>query len=218
MDLTATPMFDNAKALMEDYLKAFGIDRFPAIVPMPGSGVSLESDGRAYAIVIGTETDVEKVPVADWVIVTGNLLLHSAGSDVTPLLLGPEFEKNEQSRRTAEDLQYIIDLSAIYQCYLQNPVETYCVYDDAVALKDEASLHPLAVALGLSHPRGLASMGFDPDEHRPLFEETAFFKHVITNKRPDLALLVALQNVWQKQHNSSISLKLDNGVVRILPA
>lgn len=217
MDITTTPKFENAKALMEDYLKAFGIDRICNITPVPGSGVSLEPLNTACVILIGTQTDAEKVPVADWLTITGNLLLRNASSDVTPLLLGPEFEKTEPGRRTAEDLQYIIDLSALYQCYLHNPVETYCVYDDVMALKDKESLHPIAVALGLSHPRGLASMGFDPDEHRPLFEEITFFGHVITQKRPDLTLLVALQNAWQKQKNSGIALKLEDGVVRIIP-
>lgn len=207
-------MYEKAKAFMEDHLKAFGAEPFPEIVQMPGSGISFLSDKNEVAIIIGSETNVDTVPVADWLVVAGKVLLHNLGSDVVPLLLAPESKADDASLRVAEDLHYVVDLAAIYQCYLQNPVEAYCIYDEAIELKDEASLHPIAVALGLSHPRGLFSMGFNKEEHEPVFEESDFFKPVIVQKRPDLSLLVSLQNAWQKHMKSGVRIVNEEGVLR----
>jgi hypothetical protein len=207
-------MFDKAKTVMQDYLKAFGVDPLPPIVETPGKGVAFQPDENGTAITIGSATDVEKVPLAEWMIAAGMALMRQNGSNVAPLYFGPESEEGETNRRVADDLYYVADLAAIYQCYLRNPVEAYCIYDDAIAKNDEASLHPLAVALGLSHPRGLEAMGFDRQKHGEVFEEADFFKPVITQKRPDLSLLVALQNAWQKQLGVNVRISVEASVLR----
>jgi len=206
-------MFDKARSMMEDYLNAFGVDRFPPIIETEGKGVSFQPDPEGPAILIGRETVVDSVPLAEWLVTTGNTLLYQIGSDIAPLFLGSESEEGERNMRVADDLYYIADLAAIYQCYLQNPVETYCIYDDAIELKDEASLHPIAVALGLSHPKGLVSMGFNTLDHEAVFEEAEFFRPVITQKRPDLSLLVSLMNAWQKQKKVDIKISNKMGIL-----
>lgn len=207
-------MFEKAKTFMEDHLKAFGVQRDIAIVQMPGSGVSFLSNKDEVAIVLGTETDIETVPVSEWLVVTGKVLMHQMHSDIVPLILAPQSKEDDASLRAAEDLHYVVDLAAIYQCYLQNPVEAYCIYDEAIELNDEASLHPMAVALGLSHPRGLESMGFKRDEHASVFEESDFFKPVIIQKRPDLSLLISLQNAWQKHQGTGVKIVAEEGMLR----
>jgi hypothetical protein len=211
-------MFDEAKAFMEDGLKAFGVHPFPPIVETPGSGVAFQSDANAGVIAIGSDTDMKKVPMVDLMVAVGKALLQQNGSGLAVLHLGPESEEGDENKRVADDLRYVAELAAIYQCYLQNPVEAYCSYDDAVAANDKESLHSIAVALGLSHPRGLEALGFDKREHAELFEEADFFKPVITQKRPDLSLLVALQNVWQKQQGVNVKITLEEGVVRLAKA
>lgn len=207
-------MFEQAKAVMEDYLKAFMVNPLPPIVEAPGSGVAFRPEGEHNVIAVGVDTEFKSVPFVDWMVAVGKALLQQFGSDMAVLHFGPESEADDACRRMAEDLHYVADLAAIYQCYLQNPVEAYCIYDEAVVQKDEPSLHPIAVALGLSHPRGLESMGFDRRAHAEVFEEAEFFKAVVTRKRPDLSLLVGLQNVWQKQVRSGVTLALEGGVVR----
>lgn len=209
-------MFEKAKAFMLDHLKAFGVDPLPPVIETRGKGVSLLQNEKESIIFIGSSTDTETLPLVEWMVATGKALLHQQGSDIVPLILGAESNNNEQLLRVADDLFYIIDLAAIYQCYLQNPLEAYCIYDDAIELKDEESLHPIAVALGISHPRGLAAMGFDKKEHAPVFEEAEFFKPVITQKRPDLSLLIALQNAWQKQKESPIRLSVKGQMIRFM--
>ena len=211
-------MFDKAKTMMEDHLKAFGIDPFPPIVKIAGDTISYLPDRNGPAIAVGSRTDIHKLPLVDWMVVTGQALLHQNGSDVAPLYLGPESERDDEIMRVADDLYYIVDLIAVYQCYLQNPVEAYCIYDDAIELHDEASLHPIAAALGLSHPRGLEAMGFDRHTHQEVFEEADFFKPVITQKRPDLSLLVSLQNAWQKHRGIPIRIINEAGVLRFTKA
>jgi hypothetical protein len=211
-------MFDEAKAFIEDGLKVFGVNPFPQIIEKPGEGVAFRSDVNRGVIAIGSDTDVAKVPMAEWMVAVGKALLQQNGSGLAVLHLGPESEEGDINRRVADDLHYVADLAAIYQCYLHNPVEAYCSYDDAVAANDKSSLHPIAVALGLSHPRGLETMGFDKREHAEVFEEADFFKPVITQKRPDLSLLVALQNVWQKQLDVNVKITLEDGVVRFMKA
>lgn len=207
-------MFDKAKTFMEEHLKAFGVRALPPIESMPGQGVSLIVSAEEIMIVIGKNTDIEKLPVADWMVVAGKALLHQNGSDLAALFFAPECNNGEANLKLVDDLNYIADLAAIYQCYLQNPVEAYCIYDDAIELKDDHSLHLIAVALGLSHPRGLEVMGFDKKEHEEVFEESDFFKAVITQKRPDLSLLVSLHNAWQKQLGSGISITREEGIIR----
>ena len=211
-------MIEDAKAVMEDYLRAFMVNPLPPIVDMPGSGVVFRSEGDHNVIAVGVETEVKAVPFVDWMVVVGKALLQQCGSDIAVLNFGPESKADDATRRAAEDLHYVAELAAIYQCYLQNPVEAFCIYDEAVVRKDEPSLHPIAVALGLSHPRGLESMGFDRHAHAEVFEEAEFFKAVVTRKRPDLSLLVRLQNVWQKQVRSGVTLALEEGVVRFSKA
>jgi hypothetical protein len=207
-------MFHKAKAVVEDHLKAFGVSAFPPFTEVPGKGVFFHPGEYGPVIAVGKETVIDDVPLAEWLVIAGNALLHQGGSDITPLHLGPESEADEDNMRTADDLFYIVDLAAIYQCYLTNPVEVYCIYDEAIELGDEASLHPLAVALGLPHPRGLESMGFEPKKHQDVFEEADFFKPVITQKRPDLSLLIALGNAWQKHKGTAIKITLEQGVLR----
>ena len=209
-------MFYKAKTIVEDHLKAFGAGPFPPIVEVPGKGVFFQPGEYGPEIAIGKETVVEEVPLAEWLIVAGNALLHQAGSDIAPLYLGPESEADDTNMRITDDLFYAIDLAAIYQCYLQNPVEVYCIYDDAIEMGDEESLHPLALALGLSHPRGIEAMGFNKRDHAEVFEEADFFKPIITQKRPDLSLLVALQNAWQKQKGVGVKLKTEAGFLRFV--
>jgi len=211
-------MFQKAKKIMEDHLKAFGVNPAPPIEEAEGKGVSLQPDAYGVVILIGRETVVEELPLAEWMIATGNALLYQSGSDIAPLYFGPESEATEANARVTDDIYYIADMAAIYQCYLQNPVEAYCIYDDAIELKDETSLHPIAVALGLSHPRGLEAMGFEKDRHAEVFEEADFFKSVITQKRPDLSLLVALQNAWQKHKGTDIKITVQNGILRLSKA
>ena len=211
-------MFDKAKAFMEDHLKAFGVTYLPPIIETEGKGVFTEPDGDGIAIAVGRDTVIEKLPVAEWMVAAGRVLLLQCRSDIALLHFGPESEKNDTTMRVADDLYYITDLAAIYQCYLQNPVEAYCIYDDAIELGDEASLHPIAVALGLSHPRGLEAMGFDKKQHKEIFEEADFFKSVITQNRPDLSLLVALQNAWQKQKGVDVKIRIERGVLRFTEA
>ncbi|WP_345970731.1 hypothetical protein WCX72_02665 [Sulfurimonas sp. HSL1-6] len=211
-------MFEKAKAFMLDHLKAFGVDPLPPVIETRGKGVSLLQNEEGSVIVIGSATDTETLPLVEWMVATGKALLQQQGSDIVPLLLGNESENNKELLRIADDLFYIIDLAAIYQCYLQNPVEAYCIYDDAIELKDEESLHPIAVALGLSHPRGLEAMGFDKKEHAVVVEEAEFFKPVVIQKRPDLSLLIALQNAWQKQKGSDFRLRVEGQVLRFLSA
>jgi hypothetical protein len=211
-------MFDKAKAFMEDHLKAFGVTHIPPIIETEGKGVFTEPDGDGIAIAVGRDTVIEKLPVVEWMVAAGRTLLLQSGSDAAVLHFGPESETNETVMRVADDLYYITDLAAIYQCYLKNPVEAYCIYDDAIELKDDTSLHPIAVALGLSHPRGLESMGFDKKQHEAVFEEADFFKSVITQKRPDLSLLVALQNAWQKQKGVEVKVRIDQGILRFTEA
>jgi hypothetical protein len=204
-------MFDKAKAMMEDCLKAFGVDPFPPIVEMQGKGVSFDSEGNEAVIGIGSETDVDKVPLAEWMIAVGKAVMQQNGSGIAALRFGPEREANDTNMRVADDINYVVELAAIYQCYLQNPIEAYCTYDDAVRIDDKASLNRIAVALGLSHPRGLEAIGFDKKEHWEVFEEAEFFKGVITQKRPDLSLLVALQNAWQKQLGVNVRITVEAG-------
>ncbi|WP_345973041.1 hypothetical protein [Sulfurimonas diazotrophicus] len=211
-------MFEKAKAFMLDHLKAFGVDPLPPVIETRGKGVSLLQNEEGSVIVIGSATDTETLPLVEWMVATGKALLQQQGSDIVPLLLGNESENNKELLRIADDLFYIIDLAAIYQCYLQNPVEAYCIYDDAIELKDEESLHPIAVALGLSHPRGLEAMGFDKKEHAVVVEEAEFFKPIVIQKRPDLSLLIALQNAWQKQKGSDFRLRVEGQVLRFLSA
>lgn len=211
-------MFQNAKKIMEDHLKVFGVNPMPPIEEADGKGVSLQPDAFGVVILIGKETVVEELPIAEWMIAAGNALLYQSGSDIAPLYLGPESEANELYARVIDDIYYIADLAAIYQCYLQNPVEAYCIYDDAIELKDETSLHPIAVALGLSHPRGLEALGFEKDKHADVFEEADFFKSVVTQKRPDLSLLVALQNAWQKHKGTGIKITVKDGILRLSKA
>ena len=211
-------MFEDAKTVMEDYLRAFMVNPIPPIVEIAGRGVGFRSDGKENVIVIGSETDIKTVPFVEWMVTVGKALLQQCGSDIAVLRLGEESEEGELNLRVADDLHYVADLAAIYQCYLQNPVEAFCIYDEAVALKDETSLHPIAVALGLSHPRGLESMGFDKHVHPEVFEEADFFKGVVTRKRPDLSLLLRLQNVWQKERGVPVELTLEEGAVRFSKA
>lgn len=211
-------MFDEARAFMQDILKAFGVHPFPAIKQVPGTGVAFQPGVNGGVIAIGSDTDVAKVLRVEWMVAVGKALLQQCGSRLAGLHLGLESEEGDAAGRVADDLHYVADLAAIYQCYLQNPVEAYCSYDDAVAADDKESLHPIAVALGLSHPRGLEAMGFDKHEHKEVFEEADFFKAVITQKRPDLSLLVALQNVWQKQRGVNVKITLEDGVVRLSKA
>ena len=207
-------MFTKAKTMMEDHLKAFGVDPFPPIVEVEGKGISFLTNSAGTGIGIGKNSIVEEVPLVEWMVATGTALLQQAGSDVAAVVFGHEVDTNDDAAHVADDLQYILDLAAIYQCYLQNPVEAYCIYDDAIELHDEASLHPIAAALGLSHPRGLEALGFDKKEHKAVFEETDFFKSVITHKRPDLSLLIALQNAWQKQRGVNVKIRNDAGLLR----
>jgi hypothetical protein len=211
-------MFDEAKAFMEDVLKAFGVHPFPVIKQVSGAGVAFQSGVNGSVIAVGSDTDVKKVPRAEWMVAVGKVLLQQNGSGIAGLQFGPESEESDAAKRVADDFHYVAELAAIYQCYLHNPVEAYCSYDDAVAANDKASLHSIAVALGLSHPRGLEALGFDRHDHAEVFEEADFFKPVITQKRPDLSLLVALQNVWQKQLGSNIKIALEDGVVRFAKA
>ena len=207
-------MFQKAKAIMEDHLKAFGAEPVIPIREVTGKGVFFQAAAQGPEIAIGADTVIEEVPLAEWLIATGNVLLLQSGSSIAPLYLGPDSESNDTTTRITDDLFYVIDLTAIYQCYLQNPVEVYCIYDDAVELGDEESLHPLAVSLGLSHPRGIEAMGFDKRIHSDVFEEAEFFKPVITQKRPDLSLLVALENAWLKQKGTAIRLSVVAGILR----
>lgn len=207
-------MYEKAKTFMEDHFKAFGIKPFPLIVEMPGEGVSFQDGADGPFIAVGRETDIEKLPVAEWMVASGGALLHQVGSDIAPLSIGHESESSDDFARAADDLYFIADLAAIYQCYLQNPVEAFCIYDDAIELGDETSLHPIAVALGLTHPRGLEAMGFDKKKHPEVFEEADFFRPLITQKRPDLSLLVSLQNAWQKQRNVNVRISVENGILR----
>ena len=207
-------MFDKAKTMMEDHLKVFGVNPFPPIVKTAGDTISYQPDRDGAVIAVGSKTDIHKLPLVDWMVVTGLALLHQNGSDLSPLFLGSESERDDNFMRVADDLFYILDLIAIYQCYLQNPVEAYCIYDDAIELHDEASLHPIAVALGLSHPRGLESMGFDRQTHQAVLEEADFFKSVITQKRPDRSLLVALENAWQKQKGAGVRITVEADMLR----
>lgn len=211
-------MFAKAKTFMEEHLKAFGVTDVPPIVETSGEAIAFRSGGDGVVIAIGSHTDIDALPMAEWLIVSGKALLHQNGSDIALLHLAPESEANEANMRAADDLHYVADLAAIYQCYLQNPVEAYCIYDDAIELNDEASLHPIAVALGLSHPRGLEAMGFDRRVHAELFAEADFFKALITRKHPDLSLLVALQSAWQKQQGSELRLSVEEGIVRFAGA
>lgn len=209
-------MFKDAKSYMEDCLKAFGVHPLPSIVETPEKGVVFESNGIENVIFIGSDTDVYKVPLAEWLVAAGKALLEQNGSNLATLQFGAESEADSANMRVADDCYYISDLAAIYQCYLQNPVEAYCTYDDALEMNDEASLHPIAVALGLSHPRGLESMGFDRQTHAEVFEEAEFFKGVVTQKRPDLSLLVALQNAWQKQRGVHVKIVVEEGMLRFV--
>jgi len=208
-------MFHKAKTIMEDHLRAFGVNPFPRIEEADGKGVSLQPDAFGVVILIGKETVIDELPIAEWMIAAGNALLYQSGSSIAPLYFGPESEASEQNARVTDDLYYIADLAAIYQCYLQNPVEAYCIYDDAIELKDETSMHSIAVALGLSHPRGLEALGFEKNRHADVFEEADFFKSLITQKRPDLSLLVALQNAWQKHKGVDIKITAQAGVLRL---
>jgi hypothetical protein len=206
-------MFNKAKVFMEDHLKAFGVTQSPTIVEATGEGVTFVSGTDGSALVIGSDTVIETLPLAEWLIATGQALLYQNGSDISALFLDSESDRDDLYLRVADDLRYIADLAAIYQCYLQNPVETYCIYDEAIEINDETSLHPIAVALGLSHPRGLAAMGFDENEHQDVFEEADFFRSVVTQKRPDLSLLVALQNAWQKHKGVKVKIAIGTGVL-----
>jgi hypothetical protein len=210
-------MFQKAKTLMHEHLQAFGVEPLPPILETDGKGLSLQVDASGVQVLIGRETVVEELPLVEWMVAAGNALLYRGRSSITPLYFGPESE-DEDFIRVTEDIYYITDLAAIYQCYLQNPVEAYCIYDNAIELSDEESLHPIAVALGLSHPRGLEAVGFDKSEHADVFEEADFFKSVVTQKRPDLSLLVALQNAWQKQQGRDIKISVNAGVVRLSKA
>ena len=211
-------MFDKARTFMLDHLKAFGVPVFPPIVETARKGVAFGPAAEGIAIMIGKETVIEKLPVAEWLIATGYALLHAQGSDIAPIYFGLKSEADDTSVRVADDIRYIADLAALYQCYLQNPVEVYCIYDDAIELKDEASLQPMAVALGLTHPRGLEAMGYDKQKHADIFEEADFFKPVITQKRPDLSLLVALHNAWQKQNGTAVRIRNEAGTLRFFKA
>lgn len=207
-------MFNEAKEYMEDCLKAFGANPLPTIVETPGGGVSFRLDGGESVIAIGSGTDVDNIPLAECMIAAGKVLLRQCGSGIAALRFGPERESDETNMRVADDLNYVAELAAIYQCYLQNPVEAYCTYDDAIRIDDKASLNRIAVALGLSHPRGLEAIGFDKKEHWEVFEEADFFKGVITRRCPDLSLLVALQNAWQKQLGVPVRIRVEEGVLR----
>jgi len=207
-------MFEKAKSFMEDHLKAFGVDPLPPILEVTGKGMAFRLERVGGVIIIGRDADIMRMPMAEWLVVIGSALLHQAGSDLATLHFGPEADRDDTYKQLADDFFYIADLASIYQCYLQNPLEAYCIYDEAIERKDEGSLHSIAVALGLSHPRGLASMGFEKTEHADIFEEADFFKPVITQKRPDLALLIALQNAWQKQKGTGIKITKEGKVVR----
>ena len=204
-------MFEKAQTFMLDHLKAFGVDPLPPIVESRGKGVSFLHNEEQSIVIIGNATEIETTPLVEWMVVTGKLLLLQQRSDIVPLLVDSNCEKEEALMQAADDFFFIADLAALYQCYLQNPVEAYCIYDEAIELKDEASLNPIAVALGLSHPRGLEAIGFIKEEHAEIFEEADFFKPLITQKRPDLSLLVSLQNAWQKYKGSAVSFKAENG-------
>jgi hypothetical protein len=207
-------MMEKAKKYMEDCLKAFGVHPLPPIVEGEGDRVAYLPSEIENVIFIGRHADLYKVPLSDWLIAAGKALLHQRGSDMAVLEFGYEWEGDEQFSRVADDVDYVMALAAIYQCYLQNPVEVYCTYDDAVAGGDEGSMHNIAVALGLSHPRGLQALGFDPHAQAAIFEEADFFRGVVTRDRPDLSLLIALQNAWQKHRNSGIRLELQERRLR----
>lgn len=211
-------MFDKASRFMQDHLKAFGVPAFAPIVETSGNGVAFGPSAEGVAIMVGKETVIEKLPVAEWLIATGYALLYAQGSDIATIRFGPESEVDETSARAADDIRYITDLAALYQCYLQNPVEVYCIYDDAIEMKDDASLQPMAVTLGLTHPRGLEAMGYDRQKHADVFEEADFFKPVITQKRPDLSLLVALHNAWQKQNGTAVHIRNEAGTLHFFKA
>lgn len=202
---------------MQDHLKAFGVEPLPPVVETSGKGLSLQVDISGVKILVGRETVVEELPLVEWLVAAGNVLLFRGRSSLTPLYFGPESEE-EAFIRVTEDIYYVADLAAIYQCFLQNPVEAYCIYDNAIELNDEESLHPIAVALGLSHPRGLEALGFSKSEHAEVFEEADFFKSVVTQKRPDLSLLVSLQNAWQKQQGRDIKIAVSAGIIRLSKA
>ena len=208
-------MFEKARNYLEEGLKVFGVHPFPEIVETKGMHVSFREEDGVAVIALGSGADVDKVPMVEWLIVIGKALLRQGNSDLALLRFGPEREEDDTNRRVAEDINYIADLAAIYQCYLQNPVEVYCTYDDAIRLDDQESLNRMAVALGLSHPRGLEAIGFDRKEHWEVFEEADFFKGVITRKRPDLSLLVALQNAWQKHLDIPVKISVEAGIVRL---
>ncbi|MHC3993767.1 hypothetical protein ACXWTF_03000 [Thiomicrolovo sp. ZZH C-3] len=211
-------MFEKTKAFMEDHLKAFGVDPLPPIIDVTGKGLAFRQERVGPVIIIGRDAEIDTLPMAEWLVVIGSALLHQAGSDIASLNFGPEADRGEAYKQLTDDIFYIADLASIYQCYLQNPLETYCIYDEAIERKDEASLHPIAVALGLSHPRGLVSMGFEKDTHAEIFEEAEFFKPLITQKRPDLALLVALHNAWQKQKGTGITITKEGKVIHFSQA
>jgi hypothetical protein len=211
-------MSEKAKNYLEEGLKVFGVHPFPKIVETAGAGVAFRMEGDEVLIDLGSDADIDKIPMVDWLIVIGKTLLRQNSSDIAQLRFGPEYETNDTNRRVADDINYIADLAAIYQCYLQNPVEAYCTYDDAIRLDDKTSLNRMAVALGLSHPRGLESIGFDKKEHWEVFEEAEFFKGVITQKRPDLSLLIALQNAWQKHLEVPVKISVEEGVLRLAKA
>ncbi len=207
-------MFEKTAKYMEECLKAYGVHPLPPIVETEGEHVAYEFGGFENVIYIGRAADVYKVPLSEWLVAAGKALLQQRGSDLAVLHFGSEWESDESFMRVADDLDYVAALAAIYQCYLYNPVETYCVYDDALEAGDESSLHAIAVALGLSHPRGLEALGFDPLKQAEIFEEAEFFKGVVTQKRPDLSLLAALQNAWQKHRGSGVNIRLEEGVVK----
>lgn len=206
-------MFDKSKMFMQDHLKAFGVVAALPIIETEGNNVTCRMVDGAQSILIGTETVVEETPVIEWMIATGYALLQQQRSELAEMVFAAECESNNAFSAAADDVGYIADLAALYQCYLQNPVEAYCIYDDAIELNDEASLHPIAVALGLSHPRGPEAMGFDKHEHASVLAEAEFFKPVITQKHPDLSLLIALQNAWQKHKDTAVKLSLEAGTV-----
>ena len=208
-------MFQKMKTVMEDHLKAFGVNPLPLIVETDGKEVTLQTDAYGIVLLIGREASVDELPLAEWMVTTGNVLLYQNGSDLVPLYFGSESDEDAVNARVTDDLYYIADMAAIYQCYLQNPVEAYCIYDEAIEIGDESSLHPIAVALGLSHPRGLEAMGFEQDKHAEVFEEAEFFKSVITQKRPDLSLLVALQNAWQKHRGVARKITVRDGLIKL---
>ncbi len=207
-------MFDESKAVMQDILKAFGIDD-AAIISSEGDRVYFEPSLSEPAIVIGEAADSKKVPVAEWLIAAGYMLMKRQDNPFATFAFDLDRGLRQQAKVQLEDFHYIADLTALHQCYLRNPVEAYCSYDEAAARNDEASLHPLAVALSLSHPMGLEVMGFDKHTHRELFEEMEFFAPVITQKRPDLSLLIALQNAWQKQRGSAFKIVKEGKRLRL---